>query len=330
MRKVTIKDVAKAAGVSRALVSIAYRGVSGVSESTKHMIFDVGNRLGYVPNLNAARLASKGLKTIGVFLQDLHNETFADVFDGIRSVINEKEVQLVLAVGSAKSGRDSAALETLIASRVDVLIAAGLTMSDSELEAFTGRTKLISVTRKVEGAVSVTANDIEGAKLATEHLIALGHTSIAFLANPQTDGYRERLAGFEAVMRKHKLKPLVLESSYLRSEAEADAGNLIDSQKPTAIFAHNDQAALGVLDALVARNLRPGIDVSVVGYDNSSLSQTPVLALTTVDPHSFELGEKSGLIALDLLKENESNEQLVVLSPLLVQRASTGNYFLAP
>ena len=330
MRKVTIKDVAKAAGVSRALVSIAYRGVSGVSESTKHMIFDVGNRLGYVPNLNAARLASKGLKTIGVFLQDLHNETFADVFDGIRSVINEKEVQLVLAVGSAKSGRDSAALETLIASRVDVLIAAGLTMSDSELEAFTRRTKLISVTRKVEGAVSVTANDIEGAKLATEHLIALGHTSIAFLANPQTDGYRERLAGFEAVMRKHKLKPLVLESSYLRSEAEADAGNLIDSQKPTAIFAHNDQAALGVLDALVARNLRPGIDVSVVGYDNSSLSQTPVLALTTVDPHSFELGEKSGLIALDLLKENESNEQLVVLSPLLVQRASTGNYFLAP
>lgn len=325
MRKVTIEDVAKAAGVSRALVSIAYRGAVGVSEATRENIFAVGNKLGYVPNLNAARLASKGLKTLGVFLQDLHNETFAHVFDGIRSVIKEDEVQIVLAVGSARLGNDAAALETLIASRVDVLIAAGLTMSDEDLRKFAKRTKLISVTRKSADAVSVTADDYAGAKLAVKHLISLGHKKIAFLANPQTDGYRDRMLGYEESMDNAELERFVMESSYLRSEAETDAGEILDSLQPTAIFAHNDQAALGVLDALISRNLRPGIDVAVVGYDNTALSKTPILGLTTVDPHCFELGKRSAELALEIIKGQASSLQSVELMPELIQRSSTAN-----
>ena len=323
LRKVNIEDVAKAAGVSRALVSIAYRGVAGVSDSTREAIFEAGKKLGYVPNLNASRLASKGLKTIGVFLQDLHNETFADVFDGIRSVINDGDAQIVLSVGSTKPEHDGAALETLLASRVDVLIAAGLTMPDSELSKFAKRTKLISVTRKSSVTHSVAADDLLGAKLATKHLIDLGHRRIAFLANPQTDGYRERLVGYQQTIDEADLGSLVIESSYLRAEAEADAGQLIDSLKPTAIFAHNDQAALGVLDALVARKLRPGVDISVVGYDNTSLSQMPILSLTTVDPHSFQLGEKSGLLALELMASDSSVPHSIVLTPELVTRSSS-------
>ena len=322
MRKVTIKDVAKAAGVSRALVSIAYRGVAGVSESTAEHIFAIGKKLGYIPNLNAARLASKGIKTIGVFLQDLHNEVFADVFDGIRSVINEDEVQLVLAVGSAKSGRDSAALETLIASRVDVVIAVGLTMDKESLSKYAKRVKLISVTRESDGVLSVTANDLLGAELATRHLVQLGHKKIAFLANPQTDGYRDRLRGYENAMIQAGLERLVMESSYLRSEAKSDARELLDSVKPTAVFAHNDQAALGVLDALVARDLKPGKDVAVVGYDNTSLSEAPVLALTTVNPHSQELGRQAAKLALALLADQSAKLSSVVLTPELVIRAS--------
>jgi len=102
--KVTIEDVAKAAGVSRALVSIAYRGVSGVSKATAERIFAVGDRLGYVPNANAARLASKQLKTIGIYLQDLHNDVFADIYDGIRSVTGNS-IPLVLAVARPNSSQ---------------------------------------------------------------------------------------------------------------------------------------------------------------------------------------------------------------------------------
>ncbi len=323
MRKITIEDVAKAAGVSRALVSIAYRGVAGVSDKTREHIFAVGQKLGYVPNLNAARLASKGIKTIGVFLQDLHNEVFADVFDGIRKVIDEQEVQLVISVGSAEPGRDAKAIDTLIAARVDVIIAAGLTMSDSELQRYAKATTLISVTRKAHGVSSVSSDDYLGAKLATEHLIAGGHSRISFLANPQTDGYLGRQAGYLDAMATAGLPALVKESSYQRVQAEADALELLEQGKPTAIFAHNDLSALGVLDALVSTGLKPGADVAVVGYDNTSLSQTPVLALTTVDPHSFELGKTAAQLALKGLVGKLDGDDSVEFQPELVIRSSS-------
>jgi len=322
LRKITIEDVAKAAGVSRALVSIAYRGVAGVSESTRDHIFEVGKRLGYVPNLNAARLASKDIRTVGVFLQDLHNEVFADVFDGIRQVIDETEIQIVLAVGSSAPGHDSKALDTLIAARVGVIIAAGLTMADSDLKRYAKRTKIVSVTRKLEGVSSVVADDYAGAMLATKHLLAMGHTRIAFLANPQTDGYLDRQRGYLDAMSGAGVAPIVQPSSYVRMEAEVDAATLLKAEKPTAVFAHNDLSALGVLDAVLSAGLRPGADVAVVGYDNTSLSQTPVLALTTVDPHSHDLGREAAKLALELLGADVS-PKTVVLEPQLIVRASS-------
>lgn len=321
MKKITIEDVAKAAGVSRSLVSIAYRGVAGVSEATAEHIFAVGKKLGYVPNLNAARLASKGLKTIGVFLQDLHNEVFADVYDGIRSVINEAEVQLVLTVGQATVGHDTKAMETLIASGVDVIIAAGLTMSDSELKRFASRSKLISVTRQCSGVSSVVANDYLGAKLATQHLITK-QSKVAFLANPQTDGYRDRYRGYVDAMNEADLEVMVRETTYSRVDAESDAKALLELGAK-AIFAHNDLAALGVIDAVISAELKPGVDISVVGFDNTSLSQTPVLALSTVDPKSHELGQNAARLALEALAQEKLEVTSVKLVPDLKIRSTS-------
>ena len=321
MKKITIEDVAKAAGVSRSLVSIAYRGVAGVSEATAEHIFAVGKKLGYVPNLNAARLASKGLKTIGVFLQDLHNEVFADVYDGIRSVINEAEVQLVLTVGQATVGHDTKAMETLIASGVDVIIAAGLTMSDSELKRFASRSKLISVTRQCSGVSSVVANDYLGAKLATQHLITK-KSKVAFLANPQTDGYRDRYRGYVDAMNEADLEVMVRETTYSRVDAESDAKALLELGAK-AIFAHNDLAALGVIDAVISAELKPGVDISVVGFDNTSLSQTPVLALSSVDPKSHELGQNAARLALEALAQEKLEVTSVKLVPELKIRSTS-------
>lgn len=322
MRKITIEDVAKAAGVSRALVSIAYRGVPGVSETTRDHIFEVGKKLGYVPNLNAARLASKETKSIGFFMQDLHNEVFADVFDGIRSVVDEDSHHIVIAVGGSEPGHDSKALETLIAARVGVIIAAGLTMPDAELRRYAKRTKIVSVTRRLDGVSSVVADDYLGARLAVGHLIAKGHRRIAFLANPQTDGYLDRQRGYLDEIADAGLEPIVYGSSYVRADAERDAAILLEKHSPTAIFAHNDLSALGVLDAALSRGLRPGVDLAVVGYDNSSLSQTPVLALTTVDSHSRELGERAAQIALNKLG-GQDDVEVVELEPTLIERSSS-------
>lgn len=325
MNRVTMEDVAREAGVSRALVSIAYRGVSGVSEQSRQHILDVGTRLGYIPNRIAAQLAGKGGDAVGLFLQDLHNEVFADIHDGVREVAADSGIQLVISVGTIDGHDDQLSLDTLLAHRVDVVIAAGLLMPDVELKAFARRVPTVSVARAVSGVDSVYSDNYLGSSLATQHLINLGHERIVFLSNPQTDGYLDRERGYRDTMGIAGLTPTVTPTSYSRSQAAIDAGRALDTAlPPTAIFAHNDLTALGVLDALALRHLYPGRDVSVVGYDNTSASQAPGSALTTVDIHSVDLGREAARLAMHRVEHPDAQPQTVLLEPTLVIRGTTG------
>lgn len=323
-RTVTMEDVAREAGVSRALVSIAFRGVRGVSDETRDRIFEVADRLGYRPNRIAARLASKSDTTIGVFLQDLHNDVFADIYDGIRSVADTENRDLLLAVGASDGGQDARALDSLIRSRVDIVIAIGLTLPDADVVRFAQAVPMVGVTRHLPGVDSVYPDDDTGARAVVEHLTGLGHRDIVFLANPESDGYRGRRVGYSEGMRAAGLQPHVVPSSYARSEAAADAGRVLDEHRPTAIFAHNDQAALGVLDAAAARPVRVPADLSVVGFDNSSISQPPGTALTTVDARAFDLGEHAARAALDRLADTNHPARATMLAPTLVVRETSG------
>jgi len=320
-----MEDVAREAGVSRALVSIAYRGVAGVSDQSREHILSVGARLGYVPNRIAAQLASKGGDALGLFLQDLHNDVFADIHDGVREVASAASVDLVISVGTIDGHDDQRSLDTLLGHRVDVVIAAGLLMPDADLLQFAQRVPTVSVARSVPGIDSVYSDNFTGASLATQHLLNLGHTRIAFLSNPQTDGYLDRERGYRDTMAQANLAATVMPTTYSRAQAALDAGRLLDTAAhPTAIFAHNDLTALGVLDALALRHLAPGRDVSVVGYDNTSASQAPGSALTTVDIHSVELGREAARLAMHRVEHPDAPAQSVLLEPTLVVRGTTG------
>lgn len=325
MKRVTMADVAEAAGVSRALVSLAYRDAFGVNEATRERILEVGDGLGYVHNRVAASLASRGPTSIGVYLQDLHNDFFAGVHDGIREVAEGAGRDLVLSVGAADGSRDEASLRALEGARVGVVIGAGLLLPDEPLRHFAQRTPVVSVARSVEGVDSVWSDNHFGARLATEHLLGLGHERIAFLANQPSDGYHHRRAGYEEAMREAGLTAQCVVVSYLRADAAAAAAAMLDSaEAPTAVFAHNDQAALGVLDELIDRKLVPGRDVSVVGYDNSSVSRAPGTALTSVDLHGEELGRAAARAAVARLEDPQSPVVSEVSEPELVARTSSG------
>lgn len=323
--RVTMTDVAREAGVSRALVSLAYRDAFGVSASTRTRILAVGERLGYVPDRAAARLASRTARTVGVHLQDLHNDVFAVMHDGVRRVLEEGGHDSVLSVGALGGERDASSLRTLEGARVGVIVAAGLLMPDAEVQSFSVRTPIVSIARDVPGVDSVCSDNLLGARLATEHLLELGHRSIALLANPPSDGYLDRRRGYEECLREVGIPPRALEVTYARADAAAAAVRLLDGDSPpTAFFAHNDQAALGVLDVLAARGLAPGRDISVVGYDNSSVSSAPGTALTTVDLHGAELGAAAARTALKRLSDPSTARHLEVSRPALVIRRTTG------
>ncbi|GAA4770900.1 LacI family DNA-binding transcriptional regulator [Microbacterium gilvum] len=325
MPRTTMEDVAREAGVSRALVSLAYRNAFGVSEATRRHILEVGERLGYVHNRVAAQLATRGSSALGVFLQDLHNDLFAGLYDGIREVAEEHGRELVLAIGSRDEDRDAASLTTLQGTRVAAIVAAGLRLPDAEALTHSARTPLVAVARRIPGVDSAYSDNLVGARLATEHLLALGHRDVVFFANPPADGYRDRGRGYEAAMAGAGLRPRTVVTSYAREEVAAEAARLFDAvDPPTAVFAHNDQAALGVLDLLHARGLTPGADVSVVGYDNSSISSAPGTALTTIDLHGRDLGRAGARMAIARTSDPDAAPALEVSDPTLVVRRTTG------
>jgi DNA-binding LacI/PurR family transcriptional regulator len=292
-------DVAREAGVSRGLVSLALRDAYGVSDATRDRILAVAQRLNYQPNALASGLARRTTNTLGVFLLDLHNELFADIYDGIRDVATAAGVELVLSVGSISGTLDKPALDALVRAQVEVVVAAGLLLSDKDLGSYRKLLHLVSVARRVPGGDNVVSNNELGAKLAVSHLLELGHRRILHLAAPTSDGYRGRRRGYSRAMKAAGLQPKVIVSDYSRADAARVIGPVLDStDRPTAVFAHNDQTALGVLDALHSRRIRVPEEMSVIGYDNTSASRPPGIALTTVDLHGEELGRRAAEIGL--------------------------------
>jgi DNA-binding LacI/PurR family transcriptional regulator len=298
-RRITMEDIAREAGVSRALVSIAMRDAHGVSATTREHILEVARRLGYRHNRVAADLAGRGTGAIGVFVADLHNDLYADVFDGIREVLDGAGRRIVLTVGAADGSRDTAGLDGLLEARVGASIGLGVRLSDAELRERAPLGPLVTATREVPGMLSAAADDVAGAHLATSYLLDLGHRRIAFLANPPGDGYLGRRRGHEAAMEESGLAPRGHVTSYDTAVVRRDARELLAGPaRPTAILAHNDRAAVAVLGALADLGLRCPEDVSVIGYDGAAAAGLPGIELSTIDGRALDVGRLAARIAL--------------------------------
>lgn len=323
--KVTMADIAREAGVSLALVSMAFRDAYGVSRPTKERILATAARMGYEPNRLASRLASKADPTLGVFLLDLHNEVFADMFDGMRTAAGAAGRDMVLTVGATAGELDRPSLDWLVRARVDVAIAAGLLLSDAELADYQRRLRLVSVARIVPGFDAVMSDNTLGARLAVQHVLELGHRRVAHLASPPTDGYLDRRTSYRDTMADAGLAPQIVTCGYSREAAQEQAGAMLaGDDRPTAIFAHNDQTALGVMDAAYLRGIRVPEELSVVGYDNTSASKPAVIGLTTVDLHAGDLGRRAVELAVHRSGDPDGERVVELTEPTLVVRTSTG------
>lgn len=323
----TMDDVAKEAGVSRALVSMAFRNVAGASDQTRLRILEVADRMGYRVNRIASSLASHSPKTLAVFLLDLRQDIYADMYDGIREITDQNNQHTVLSVGQSDRSRDASALETLVQSRVGVILAAGLLMPDTHVQKHNQNIPIISVARQIPGVDSVYVEDFVGAVMATEYLLSLGQKRITFLSNPQTNGYTGRLEGYKKAMRDSGLQPNIIMSNYSRGQAAADIKPILEldsEQRPTAVFAHNDAAALGVLDAAFGSGIRVPEDISVLGFDNSLISRAPGTGLSTIDIHGAELGSIAARMAQRRLTHPDIPAMQKAVTPSLIVRSTTG------
>ena len=323
-----MEDVARAAGVSRALVSLVIRDSPKVSERSRRDVLAAAERLGYRPNLMARNLASRRTMTIGVLLNDLHNPFFAEVADGILTAADESSYRVLFSTGRVRPAIESHALEAFLELRVDGIVLVGSRLPRAVIEAAARTVPLVAVGRRLRSSVVDTINNHEqaGACLAVDHLAGLGHERIVHIDGGRGAGSAPRRSGYRAAMVRHGLEGHVrvvggdlTELSGVRAVA-----SLVRSDDlPTAIFAANDLSAAGALDRLGGEGLRVPEDVSLVGYDNTGLAAMHHIGLTTIDQPRSKMGRQSVATLLQRIDRPRMPAVDLAVDPSLVVRRTT-------
>lgn len=322
-----MEDVARDAGVSRALVSLVMRDSPKVSPAKRTAVLESAAALGYSPNRLASRLASHRTKTLGVLFLDLHNSVFADIYDGITEGTAGSGNQVMVAVGSADPRMELEAVRNFVDLRVDGVILAGYTGTDEDLAAALRGTPAVVITREVkaDGVDCVLTDDFRSGALAVEHLHGLGHRRIAHVDISAWLPYTERREGYRHAMQQFGLEPLLVHSDMTERGGRAVMENFLASGDPlpTAIFAHNDLTAIGIMEALAAAGLTVPGDVAIVGCDNIEVAASPLIGLTSIDQHATELGRLAAGVMLERIAGFDGPAVTRKLEPVLLVRRSS-------
>ena len=322
--RVTMEDVAARAGVSRAIVSIVFRGVVGASDATRERVLAAARELDYRPDTRASRLGRTRTRMVGVTFSvgaSFHGDLIQSLYTHADAAGDE-----VVLSGVTPERSEAAAVETLLAERCEAIVALGSALSTGELGRLAKRLPVVSVLRAVSGAVDVVrTDDAEGLRLAVDHLVGLGHTRIALLDGGRAAGAAERRRGYRAGLRRAgDLGAQVLTGGLteLDGASAAAAFLALGAARPTAVAAFNDRCALGFIDVVRQAGLRVPEDVSVVGFDDISQAAYPHVSLTTVRQDAEQLGA-AAIRTVDARLSGDAPGPATVIEPELVVRAST-------
>ncbi|WP_382310176.1 LacI family DNA-binding transcriptional regulator [Herbiconiux sp. UC225_62] len=330
-RSATIKDVARVAQVSMTTVSHALSAKRPVNAETAERIQAAIEALGYVPHSAARTLQAGKTFMLGLVVPDVSDPFFGRLAVAVERAADENDYGVVLSSSNGAPARDARYFNLLRSRSIDGLIyVAGALRRDNQLAELALSFPIVLADEWVEGldGIPLIASDNRaGGRLVGEHLRALGHTSVAVLAGPR--GLRsaeERVAGFQEVFPDTEVLAgdFSEETAFKRTTELVAAGHEAATRHPlpTAIFASNDLAAFGVIDALAAVGLTVPRDVSVVGFDDVALARRITPALTTVRQAVDEIGRQATQTLLELVAGDAPSP--VPPCPVeLVPRAST-------
>ncbi|MBB4012850.1 LacI family DNA-binding transcriptional regulator [Niveibacterium umoris] len=325
---ITLEMVARTAGVSPATVSRILNGSARVSDKKRAAVAAVIKQLNYRPNALARGLAQGRTNSIGVLTQDIASPFYGEALRGIEDALKDTGAIPLIVSGHWILRDEVERLEHLLSRRVDGLIVLTGSLPDDELIRYAGEVPLVVTGRDLEAdnLTSLRFDDYAGARIATEHLIDLGHRRIAHVAGP-LDHFDslERLRGYREALIDAGIAfddDLVVHADFHEPGGLLAINQLIAARTPfTAVFAANDQSAFGARLALHTHGIRVPEDISIVGFDDLPVSNYVVPPLTTVKQPAYEMGEIAARALVSMIHGEPKLGQLP--RPELVVRASS-------
>ncbi len=324
----TLRQVAKRSGVSASTVSRILNGTAHVSPAKHDAVQAAIEALGFRPNPVARGLAGGRTLTIGVATPSISSPFYGEAMRSIELHLERAGYVPLFVSGSGHAADEHKAIQTLLTRRVDGIIVLAGHLPSAELLDFACGAPLVLVGRELEGPqlFSFRFDNRQGARLATRHLLELGHRRIAFLAGELAlEDAVLRQCGYIDALREAGIEPdpaLLLQGDFTERSGIQAVERLLASSAPfTALFASNDQMALGAALALHRKGRRIPQDVSLVGFDDLALAEYLMPPLTTVRQPAFEIGEQAAQAMLMLLRGEQA--QAALPAPRLIVREST-------
>lgn len=331
-KNATIVDVAKEAGVSVATVSRVVNGNYPVKPETKVAVSAAIEKLHYVPNVQARELNQRRSTTIGVVVPSLYNMFFAEVIDGIEAAVRKDKYSLLLNCAQNDPEQEQACIRALMSRNVAGLIVISpntQNMQEDFYRQLAERTPLVFINgyHEIPGASYVSNDEAGGMRTALLSLRKLGHERILLVRGSHSDSYEVKERAYRNFMEDEGL----LEERLILDIGEGNSVETVDNTanyllarlpevEPTAVCCCNDLMAVGAMNACKALDLLVPKDVSVMGFDNVSLSRYVSPKLTTMDQNMFQLGENAAALVVEKIRHGRSRK--IVLGNMLIERDS--------
>ena len=333
---VSIKDIARLAGVSHSTVSRALNHSPLIPAETAGRIQRIAKEQGYAASAVARSLVTRKTQAIGVVVTSIADPFNGEVVAGIEEVANREGYSVVLATSQADPQREMSVVRSFRERRVDGILVASSRLGAQYQELFDeldAPMVLLNNQHPSELAHSVSIDNIDGGYQVTEHLIQLGHKNIAYIGDESgLHSDQERCSGFENAMKEAAIPvraDLVVRGDGKQAGGRQRAAELLALvQPPSAIFCYNDMTALGAIEEVVAKDWLVGREVSVVGFDDLFFAASLQPPLTTFRQPKKELGKQAMQLLLAILRGQEAERKVVVRGELMV-RGSTGKPYQA-
>jgi DNA-binding LacI/PurR family transcriptional regulator len=316
--RVTIKDIAKKAGVSHTTVSRALNGHTSISSGKIAEIKRLSDEMGYLPSAAARGLKTNHSRALGVIVNRIDDPYFGEILQGIEGTLQDTGYSLFVASSHNNSGREENIVRALGERQVEGVIISSVAFSAShadQLQRFGMPIVVINNQSNEDYRFSIAHDDRDGSSQVVQHLIDLGHRRIAYIGYSMAGRTNlDRLNGFHQTLHAAGLPAeagiyICQDGSEFEDGANAALELLRLLHRPTAIFCFNDLMAIGALRAIKQAGLTAPGDISVAGFDNIPFSEFTHPALTTFDQPKHQIGADAARMMLSLLASQPGPHQ---------------------